>query len=168
MDKQQLFKLIGIIKNKSQVDKIPIVRSQTIELIIKLINQQQYQYILEIGTGYGYSASSMLICKSIKKIITIENNKFNFEIAQYFLKKTLKVTCLNLNAFDYEPQQKFDLIFIDGPKSHQEILVNKCIKYLNNDGCIIVDNIFLNKIRQKNILTKNQRTLLNKVDKFHK
>jgi predicted O-methyltransferase YrrM len=165
-DKEQLSNLINSIALRSKADKIPMVRKQTIDLIVNFINEHQCQTILEIGTGYGYSAYVMATCVSVKQLITIEKSKINFDIAQSFLAKTPSITCLNLNAFDYEPTQKFDLILIDGPKSHQDVLVNKYLPYLTSNGHVIIDNIFFKKISNLTNLTRNQKSLLEKVEKF--
>jgi predicted O-methyltransferase YrrM len=166
-NKKSLIELISLIKTRSENERIPIVRENTITLIQKIIKEHSYKTILEIGTAYGFSASSMLLCDSIKEIITIEKNKSNFQIAQSFLKDLQKIKCINQDAFEYEPLQKFDLIFIDGSKSHQDILVNKYLSYLNQNGLMIVDNIFLKKFEQQKILTKNQKKLVDKLNQFH-
>jgi predicted O-methyltransferase YrrM len=164
--KQRLSQLAETIKVYSLQKQIPIIRTKTMAFIIDFIDSHQCKTVLEIGTAYGFSACAMLTCSSIDQIITIEKNKFNFELAQSFLKDIPQITCLNLNAFDYQPLQKFDLILIDGPKSHQEILVEKFSKYLNRNGTLIVDNIFLKKFQELQVLTKNQKSLLHKVKTF--
>jgi predicted O-methyltransferase YrrM len=58
------------------------------------------------------------------------------------------------------------MVFIDGPKSHQDVLVNKFIKQLNPNGVIVVDNIYLKKFNNLSNLTKNQKALIDKVRSF--
>lgn len=154
------------IETKSIADGIPYVRKQTLALLIDLIKNNNIKSILEIGTGYGYSALGMSCCSTVNKIVTIEKNTDNYLIAKEFLKNTL-IQCINTDAFVYEPQQQFDLIFIDGPKSHQEQLVEKYVKYLSKNGLIIIDNIYLKKFTQKTSLTKNQASLVKKIKQFH-
>jgi predicted O-methyltransferase YrrM len=166
MSNQELLKLIDSIKSLCVSKNIPISRDRTINFIQDTINKKRYQTILEIGTAYGYSASCMMLCDSVNKIVTIEKNISNFTIAESFLKSIKEVTCVNQDAFDYEPLQKFDFIFIDGSKSHQDKLLLKYLTYLNPNGCIMVDNIFLKKFNKQDALTRNQKKLIDKVNQF--
>jgi predicted O-methyltransferase YrrM len=167
MNNEQHLKLLDEIKTSSEQQNIPIVRSKTIAYIQNLIKENGYKNVLEIGTAYGFSACAMTLCESITKIVTIEKNKNNFEIASNFLKHLNNIICINADAFLYIPNQKFDLIFIDGPKSHQDILVRKYLNYLNDKGVMVIDNIFLLKFEKLPKLTKNQLHLVERVKEFH-
>ena len=57
-----------------------------LEAIKKAINENEYEYVLEIGTGTGL-LSMMAIDAGAKKVITCENNKSIFEIAKKIIKK---------------------------------------------------------------------------------
>ena len=100
----------------------------------------------------------------------MEKNKFNFTFAFNWIKKFSfkKINPILIDAFDYKPNKIYDLIFIDGCKSNQEILFNKYKKYLSINGYIIIDNLFLKKIRNLPFYkrTKNQQKLIDKLDKF--
>lgn len=153
---------------KCHDDNIPIVRDKTKDLVLSLIDQYNCNSLLEIGTAYGYSCSLWLRSSKIKKIISLEKLTSNYEIAKFFLNDP-RLELINNDAFVYEPTQKFDLIFIDGPKSHQEKLVTKYLNYLNPKGIMVIDNLFLKKFSElpKIQLTKNQIKLLNKVNSFY-
>jgi predicted O-methyltransferase YrrM len=158
--------LLQVIKQKSLENHIPIVRDKTLQLMIDIINKNKYQSVLEIGTAYGYSAYTISKCKNIKSIITLEKRIDNYLIAKQY--KNNKITYLNDDAFFYTPTQTFDFIFIDGGKSHQEHLVDKYYQHLNKGGIIFIDNIDLHKFDQLDVLTKNQKSLLNKIKVFKK
>ncbi len=145
-------------------NKIPIVRDKTLELIKEIIIKNNYSSILEIGSAYGYSALSLSQIKSISKIISVEKNRNNYLIAKQF--SNTKLQFINVDAFEFECNDSFDLIFIDGPKSHQEILFNKYLNNLKDNGTIFIDNIFLKKFDHLDKLTKNQNNLVNKVKAF--
>lgn len=157
--------LLEIIKQQSQKDNVPIVRDDTLTFINKYINEHGIKTVLEIGTAYGYSAYAMSLT-NVRQIVTIEKDFNSFTIASSFLKDSNKIMIINDNAFDYIPVKSFDLIFVDGPKSHQEQLINKYINCLNPNGAIIVDNIFLRKFDNIPNLTKNQKSLVKKVTEF--
>ncbi|MDR2461646.1 MAG: class I SAM-dependent methyltransferase [Mycoplasmataceae bacterium] len=160
------FNIIEEIKKNSLDDKIPIVREKTIKYICDLISKNNYENILEIGTAYGYSSATICQEQCVKNILTIEKNIYSFNKAKKFLKNFKKIHLINDDAFLFEPVQLFDLIFIDGPKSHQENLVEKYLKFLSPNGRMIVDNIFLKKIANISDRTKNQKKILEKVEKF--
>ena len=50
-------------------DNIPIVRKQTSELILSLIDKNKSNSLLEIGTAYGYSCSLWLKINQLQKIV---------------------------------------------------------------------------------------------------
>lgn len=153
---------------KCQEDHIPIVRDKTKDLILSLIKKHHCTSLLEIGTAYGYSCSLWLKEKQLTKIVSLEKLTSNYEIAKSFLNDP-RLELINTDAFMYEPSQKFDLIFVDGPKSHQEQLVTKYLNYLTPNGIMVIDNLFLKKFSEvpKTQLTKNQIKLLNKVETFY-
>jgi predicted O-methyltransferase YrrM len=159
--------IIDNIKKKSIEDNIPILRDNTLKLIVEQIEKHNVKTILEIGTAYGYSSNQFSKIKSIQKIATLELNKNNYDIAYNYLKNNKKIELININAFEFNPKQNYDLILVDGPKSHQEILVDKYLRNLNENGIMIIDNIFLKKFDGQTILTKNQKKLTDNVRKFH-
>lgn len=156
------------IKTKSLNDNIPIVRDATGDVIVRLINDNAYRSILELGTAYGYSACLFSLNKNIERIVSVEKNNVRYQIAFNFLKDNKKINLINDDLFTYEPHSTFDLIFVDGPKSHQREIVNKYLQYLNDGGKMVIDNIFLKKFTNQTPLTHNQQKLINKVNDFRK
>lgn len=147
-------------------NNVPIIRDKTSNFIVDLIEKNNFKSILEIGTAYGYSAHIWSQVKNVEKVLTIEKSNDSYQIAQKYLSNYNNVICLNDDAFEFKSSEKFDLILIDGPKSHQEILVTKYLSYLNSNGIMIIDNLFLKKISSLKIKTKNQEKLLNKLNSF--
>lgn len=148
-------------------DNIPIVRKQTSELILSLIDKNKSNSLLEIGTAYGYSCSLWLKINQLQKIVSLEKNFDNYSIAKKYLNDE-RLELINIDAFEYHPIYKFDIIFLDGPKSHQEILVQKYLNYLNENGIMVIDNLYLKKFDKLAVdkLSKNQLKLIQKIDKF--
>jgi predicted O-methyltransferase YrrM len=156
------------LKGKCIADSIPIVRDQTLQIINSIINKYSYSYILELGTAYGYSAYQFSLNKYVKKIISIEKDEFKYQTALNLLRTNKKIKLVHNDIFTYKSNVKFDLIFVDGPKSHQKDIVEKYFPYLKTNGTMIIDNIFLRKFDGLQVLTKNQKKLLTKVNAFHK
>ncbi|MDD6145367.1 MAG: class I SAM-dependent methyltransferase [Mycoplasmataceae bacterium] len=151
-------------------DSIPILRDKTLEYIINIIKENKIKSILEIGTAYGYSSFAFNQIDCVNEILSIEKNKDNYLKAKNFLAGNKKINLVNDDCFDFVPNKKYDLIFIDGPKSHQDQLFLKYSNYLEDNGFIIIDNIFLKKYSSIdfNSLTKNQQHLVKKVKEFQK
>ena len=151
-------------------DSIPILRDKTLEYIINIIKENKIKSILEIGTAYGYSSFAFNQIDCVNEILSIEKNKDNYLKAKNFLAGNKKINLVNDDCFDFVPNKKYDLIFIDGPKSHQDQLFLKYSSYLEDNGFIIIDNIFLKKYSSIdfNSLTKNQQHLVKKVKEFQK
>ncbi|MCV3743813.1 class I SAM-dependent methyltransferase [Ureaplasma sp. ES3154-GEN] len=154
------------LKKHCLIDHIPLMRDKTINYMINFLNSHHYQSYLEIGTAYGYSALSILVhCSHIQKIVTLEKNPERFAIAQGYLQNTL-IQSFNTDCFNYTPDQKYDVLVIDGPKGSQIKLFDQYIQYLNSNGVMFIDNLYLKAIRDLPIKTKNQNKLLNKLDEF--
>jgi predicted O-methyltransferase YrrM len=151
---------------KCQDDNVPIVRDKTLSLMKNIIVSKRYTSILEIGAAYGYSAYCLSQNSNITKLVTIEKNIESYNIANAFLHEIKKIELINANAFDIQLDSKFDFIFLDGPKSHQEKLVVKFLNNLNPGGTMFIDNIFLKKFENIESLTKNQISLIKKVNQF--
>ncbi|GHU33497.1 O-methyltransferase [Bacilli bacterium] len=147
-------------------DHIPIIRDDTLDLIIHLIQDHDFHTVLEIGTAYGYSAKAFSVITGIKTVTSLELNRENYQKASSYLSNEPKIQLINVNAFNFQPEKTYDFIFIDGPKSHQEKLVIKYLSYLNPRGMMVIDNIFLKKFQGQTNLTRNQQSLLKKVKTF--
>ncbi len=131
------------------------------KIIAKIIKKYKPTRILEVGTLYGYSALLMAdLLPDVGKLVTIEINNSNADIAiKNFQEAGLsyKIEVIVGNALEvipnlqdkqrrekHEPQQPFDLLFLDGRK-------NQYLKYLhlvedknllNNDsGIVVADNV---------------------------
>ncbi|MGL4950303.1 MAG: O-methyltransferase [Mycoplasma sp.] len=158
-------KKIKDIYEKSVIDNIPILRDETVLLILKFIRDNNIKSILEIGTAYGYSSSIFSLIEGCN-VTTIERDKERFNIASNFLKSNPLVNVVNIDCFEYTTDEKFDLILIDGPKKKQIDLIKQFEKNLNNSGTIIIDNIYLKKFLEKETLSTSQKNILEDLKKL--
>lgn len=136
-------------------------------VINNIINKRHYESLLEIGTGIGYSSYLFAKFSEIKKITTIEKQMGNFLYAKKFINHP-KIEYIWNDCFNYNDDQTFDLIFIDAAKSKYQEMFLKFSNLLNTRGVIVIDNIFLNRVRQKNELSPNSKyqKMIDKVDNF--
>lgn len=144
---------------------IPIMRDKTIDTLYHMFDTAGTAQVLEIGTAYGYSAKYLARHPNISLIITLENDRERFGVAQEYTKDDNKINCVFVSAFEYEPHQDFDCIIFDGPKSHQEQLFEKYAKHLKPNGFIFIDNLNLFQHTDKP-MTKNRIKLKFKVEQF--
>ncbi len=140
-------KYLEKIKNIAKENHIPIIKDDGCDFLIEFCKQQRPKKILEIGTAVGYSGSLMLLNCPDSKLTTIEINEQSFNVA--------KNTFLTLNLTDRVNQilgdaksvikdlnQKYDLIFLDGPKGQYIFYYDYLKKLLNSGGHIIADNVY--------------------------
>ena len=121
-------------------------------LLETLIRLKSYSKILEIGTFLG--ATSIRFANIIGNkgtVTTIEKFDQFAEIAQ----RNFKNNCLfdNINLIigdamdilkDFDDNNTFDFVFIDGNKEHYYEYIVQADRILEKDGMIIVDDIFFN------------------------
>ena len=166
MDK--LYKLRDEIREYGENNSVPIMSRDTITTIQNIIKENNIKTILEIGTAIGYST----ICfasTGIDKIESIERDENRYNIAISNVEKSnLKNISLNLmDAFDYNTEDKYDLIIIDAAKSQNRKIFEKFMNNLNQNG-IIIDNLsFHGYVGKSNeIKSRNLRQMVRKIEKF--
>ena len=162
--------LLEKMEKYAEKNNIPIMMKDGIEFLEKYIKEKEVKNILEIGTAIGYSAIRMCISSDIK-VTTIERDKPRYQealknIEEASLQQQIKV--INLDAFDVNLEEKYDLIFIDAAKGQYIKFFEKFKNNLTTNGTIISDNLsFHGFINQKErIESKNLRQLVNKIKKY--
>ena len=166
--------VIEEVKVKAKENFIPIVRDKTLQELLKLVKEKQPKTILEIGTATGYSALNMLnVCDG--KIIGVEKNDDRADEAQENFKKAgvkeriVVVTYDALNVLQdlVQCKEKFDFIFLDGPKG-QYIRYFPLIKQiLNIEGILFADNVgVLGLVDDKTKVTHKNRTMVRNMQTF--
>ena len=148
---------------------VPIMNSQTKELITSILQIAKPKKILEIGTAIGYSS----LC--FKKytgadITTIELDTATAEIARNNFKKyNVNVNLINDDAMKAlrTIDQGFDFVFIDANKSRYLDYFKITSKLLNKGGIIIADNVlFRGEVCNDDIMEKRKNTLVKRLRNF--
>ncbi|MBE5745791.1 MAG: O-methyltransferase [Clostridiales bacterium] len=159
------------IREFAKENFVPIVRPKTKELLIEKIKEINPKNILEIGTAIGYSGILMLL-NSNANLITLEKNENMAELAiQNFEKENLlnRVNLVLGDAKNYieNTKEKFDFIFLDGPKGQYLNYLPYLLKILNKNGLLFCDNVlFEGLVRSDIIAPKKHRTIVNSLRKF--
>ncbi|MCO4783307.1 MAG: class I SAM-dependent methyltransferase [Candidatus Cloacimonetes bacterium] len=104
--------------------------------------------ILELGSGFGYSAMWFLEGMSKGEIHLCDFTQANLDLAEGYLKKMGKFSLVKPmycgNALDYIKNSKstFDIIFIDIDKLFYLDAIKASVEHLTSGGLIIMDNLF--------------------------
>ena len=126
--------------------QISISQAQFLQTLIKISNIKK---VLEIGSFTGFSALSMaLALPKDGSLISLDKNPEFSKIAKTFyakanenkIKQIIKPALESLKILE-NSKQKFDLIFIDADKENYLNYYEKCIKMIDQNGLIIVDNV---------------------------
>ena len=99
------------IYNKAIMDKIPIMQSDGLEYLLKIIKENNITRILEIGSAVGYSAIRMALVNENIKVTTIERdiNRYNEAVNNISLMSLSdRITIINKDASDVEITGLFD------------------------------------------------------------
>ncbi len=130
-------------QNKLQIS---ISQAQFLQTLIKISNIKK---VLEIGSFTGFSALSMaLALPKDGSLISLDiNSEFSKKAKAFYdkanenkIKQIIKPALESLKILE-NSKQKFDLIFIDADKENYLNYYEKCIKMIDQNGLIIVDNV---------------------------
>lgn len=137
------------LEKYARVKLIPIVRPETRKLLMDTCMEVKPKRILEIGTAIGYSGALMLsVCEA--QLVTLEKKEELYKLAlQTFEKEELssRVKALCGDAKDILPQlassgERFDLVFLDGPKAQYVRYFPYLKELLNEGGVLFADDIY--------------------------
>lgn len=145
------------LRRSNEDEGVPLIFTETEEILGLLIGLTHPVRILEIGTAYGYSA--LYFAKKLPEahITTIERNPVMVEaaVSQFSSRKEgeridLKVgdaseilDQLVCDLAEADESEKFDFVFIDAAKSHYREFFEAAEKICTKDALIVCDNILL-------------------------
>ena len=126
--------------------QISISQAQFLQTLIKISNIKK---VLEIGSFTGFSALSMALAlpKEGSLISIDKSSEFSKKAKSFYdkanenkIKQIIKPALESLKILE-NSKQKFDLIFIDADKENYLNYYEKCIKMIDQNGLIIIDNV---------------------------
>ena len=159
------------MKEYAKENSVPILKDGTRDFIIEYIKMHNIKKILEIGSAIGYSAISFAQTSPDISVDTIE---YDFERYQTAFKNVQnhnladRITVYLGDAADFTTDEKYDLIFIDGPKAQNLKFFMKFSNNLSENGVIITDNLSFHGMVEDFSLTKSKDTIrmLKKIRKY--
>ena len=154
---------------------IPVLLDDSAKFLAEFVTKKQFQNILEIGTAVGYSGSIMLLSSTKARLTTIEKNEESFNNAINTFDKldlTNRVTQILGDGFEEiqklrQEKNKYDLIFLDGPKGQYLFYYPILLDMLEENGCLLVDNVlFKGLVRSNEDVGHKKRAMITKLRKF--
>ena len=168
MENDYITKYLKEMEVFAKDNNVPIVRKQTLSVILDLVKEKVEENkkeirILELGTAIAYSSINMASIGDNIIIDTIEKNKKMYDIAKNNIEK-LDICEIDVknrinmylgDAFKLLQENiedetgkkvdicnnKYDIVFIDANKSKYLDYFNICKNLLNDNGIIILDNV---------------------------
>ncbi len=167
-------KLFKNLENYAKENNVPIIQKEGLEILLKIIEEEKPNNILEIGTAIGYSALKMNSILN-SNIITFEREPKMIKEATKNIKEAnkedkIKVIDSDFLEYDLSVFNNFDLIYIDGAKAQYYNFFKKVEDKLSKNGIIVFDNLlfhdFVFNEEKKAKASKNLKQLIRKLEDF--
>lgn len=159
------------LKQFARENYIPVLLDDTLDLLVKTVKEVNPKSILEIGTAIGYSGTFMLY-NSNATLTTIELDEENIKLATNTFQKYNvydRVTQLHGDAKEILKtlNQKFDFIFLDGPKGQYINYLDDLTRLLNFGGTIFADNVlYRGMVESTEFIPHKKRTIVVNLRKY--
>jgi predicted O-methyltransferase YrrM len=155
------------IRKEARENFVPIIRDETINLLVTLIKMNEPKKILEVGAAVGFSASLMAEAAGADATITtIENYEPRIPIANANFKRAGKdgqITLLEGDAMEILPtlEGPYDFIFMDAAKGQYINFWPEVKRLIKDGGVIVTDNVLQDGdiIESRYAVTRRNRTI---------
>lgn len=141
---------------------VPIIKDPSLNFIVNFIKENNVHSILEIGSAIGYSAINFARAGDDVFVDTVEFDLERYHLAVKNIAESGlmdRITIFLGDAARFDFKNKYDLIFIDGPKAQN---MKMFVKFQNNlapGGAIITDNLSFHGMVENQSLTHNYSTI---------
>ena len=172
MSAEEVNKELHVMKEYARNNNVPIIQDESIDFVRNFIDKKNIKNILEIGTAIGYSAIMMCLVNKDVLVTTIERDEQRYMEALKNIKKfglENRITLIFNDALNVEFDDTFDLVFIDAAKRKNKEFFLHFVKYLNDDGYVITDNMNFHgyvKMDPEKIESKNIRDISEKINDY--
>lgn len=166
--------LVYQIEREAREEEVPIVRTETRELLKVLELIQKPQRILEVGTAVGFSSIYMSqYLPEGGSITTIEKYPPRIEAAKKnFIRTgtTDRITLLEGDAADILKTltQEYDMIFMDAAKGQYIHFLPDVLRLLAPDGLLFSDNVLQDGdvLESRFAVTRRNRTIHSRMREY--
>ena len=169
------------LRKCAEENDIPIVEPETAAFLRVFAKAVRPRRVLEIGCAIGYSA--LIFAEGLAEgghVTTVDNQpgmaemaRENFELAGM----SDRITAVAADANELLPAMKdngeYDIIFLDGPKSHYIHMLDDCVRLLRTGGTLIADNTLYkgmtpdpaHVVRRKITIVKRLRGFIDEINR---
>lgn len=173
---------LAALRHANEEEGVPLILSETEEILGILLSLASPKRILEIGTAHGYS--SLFFARKLPdaRITTIERNPVMIEAANAEFscrEDSARIEFLNGDAMeildglvqklsDAGESEKYDFVFIDAAKSHYREFLEAAEKICTKNALIACDNILMKGwiVEAEGKDAKRHRTSIKYMKKF--
>lgn len=173
---------LAALRHANEEEGVPLILSETEEILGILLSLTSPKRILEIGTAHGYS--SLFFARKLPdaRIATIERNPVMIEAANAEFscrEDSARIEFLNGDAMeildglvqklsDAGESEKYDFVFIDAAKSHYREFLEAAEKICTKNALIACDNILMKGwiVEAEGKDAKRHRTSIKYMKKF--
>lgn len=163
----ELTPVLAEIRQEALDTYVPIIRTETINLLQTLIKMNRPKKILEVGAAVGFSASLMAETAGEDAVITtIENYEPRIPIANANFKRAGKdkqITLLEGDAMEILPtlEGPYDFIFMDAAKGQYINFWPEVKRLIKDGGVVVTDNVLQDGdiIQSRFAITRRNRTI---------
>lgn len=162
------------ILNFARKNWVPVLRDKSADFLCKLVKDKQPKRILEIGTCIGYSGILILENTKDSFLITIEKDFEKAKVAEENFKQAKlesRVRVVNMDAGEFIKEleinsERFDFIFLDGPKGQYLNYLPTLKKLLNIEGILVADDVFYHGLVNGGYPKHKHRTIVFRLREF--
>ena len=151
---------------------VPISKADTQEFLLNLIKENNYMSVLEIGTAIGYSTIAFALTNCVSKVDSVEIDENRLLVARENIKKSgldkkIKLYHMDAKEFLQNNKNKYDFIYLDGPKGQYINYLPYLLNMLNKNGTLVADNLFFHGMVTGEIpVTKGCRSMIKGLKKY--
>lgn len=179
VDLQKAKHLLSQINNKFVSDArsrfIPIIRDESLKLLIDCVKSKECKRILEIGTAIGYSTAWLAVeTGAVVDTVEIDESRRNEALKLW---ENIGIS-ENINSYlgdaqkilpQLAMQHTYDFVFIDAAKSKYSLYLDIVENSINKGGIVFADNInFLGLVKGEAYPPHKHRTIVFNMRKFVK
>lgn len=124
----------------------PIIKQESLAVLLRVLRQYQPQTICEIGSAIGYSCIQMLNAVPEAKLAGTEIRKCRYAQSLAYIERAgfsdrAEMLLMDAAEFLSTTERKFDFVFLDGPKGQYPKYLTLIDRVLNPRGVIFSDNL---------------------------
>lgn len=139
--------ILGELECYAEAHSVPIVQPETARFLEFLTFSKRPARILEVGCAIGYSA--ILMAQGLENGGSVTTMECDPEMVKLARENIEKAGCSDrINIIEGDAKEllpslsgEYDMIFLDGPKSHYIYMLNDCVRLLRRGGILIADNV---------------------------